>query len=497
MTCSSYYRCLQWGMFLSMFAVGMYGCTSKPMHMPEVAALPGEWTQGAPERAVYLQGMLAPLLEDQRLCALLAAVGQDNFKFATALNRLRRARLETALAENARWPQPASKFEVTRQRPFGGTLAEGARGGTDGSGGAGDTTDKASTSLMLNGSLTYEVDLWNRLGAERDAARWEQSATGEDLRNVRISLLANAVARYYQLAQFNEQVMLTASSLRNSQRTLALVEAQYRVGAAAALELAEARQTVENREATQARLSQQRTEARNAIAELLDGRDVAAFERQTLPAAELQPLPAGLPVALLGQRPDLQAAEFRLRRLDATVTATRASFYPTFTLTATGGGSSAQLKDLLSNPVATLAGAVTLPFLNISKARLATAAARADFDIAAASFQQSLLDAFLEVDNALAAGVNLTREQGHLIRIRNNARVAEHLYEVRYRAGGAPLKEWLDAQDKRLDAQLALNTNRYAQLANRVTALKALGFAVEVPGYPVAGAAATGPVNGH
>lgn len=464
-----------------MLTVGMYGCSSKPTHVPEVPALPGQWAQGAAQDALPLQGMLSPMLEDQRLRALLAAVGQDNFQFATALNRLRRARLQTALADNARWPQPAGRFDVARQRQFGGVSDEGARGGSESSGGAGYATDKDTTSIALNGSLTYEVDLWNRLGAERDAAYWEQSATGEDLRNVRITLLANAMTRYYQLAQFNEQVMLTTASLRNSQRTLALVEAQYRVGTAAALELSEARQTVGNREAAQARLSQQRTEAIHAIAGLLDGRDVAAFERQTLPAVELQPLPAGLPVALLAQRPDLHAAELRLRRLDSTITATRAAFYPTFTLTATGGGSSTQLKDLLINPVGTLTGSLTLPFLNITKARLTTAAARADFDIAATTFQQALLDAFLEVDNALAAGVNLAREQSHLLRIRNDARVAEHLYEVRYRAGAAPLKDWLDAQDKRLDAQLALNANRFAQLANRVAALKALGVAVEVP----------------
>lgn len=434
------------------------GCAMRtPFDLPP-GGLPTAWTHGAAAEAEAPAEILVPqaFRQDAKLHALLTVVQEANRELAASAVKLRRAQLQAGLADNALWPQPSGGLNADAGKP----LRHG-----------GDTTRSHGTNL----SLAYEVDVWNRLGTLRDMAQWETRATGEDRRSVRISLLATAGSLYFRLGLLNDRVRIGEANLADARRTLALVQVQYAHGAASALELAEARQTLQGQEVQFAQLIQQRVEARNALAVLADGRDLSGYEPQALPDYAVAPLPAGLPAALLSQRPDLRAGEIRLRRLLASVDTTRTSFYPGLSLTASAGSSSSEIRNLLSNPVGTLAANLALPFLNLGRARLTTAIARTEFDEAALVFQQSLLTAFTEVDNALSAGVQLHLEQRHLQAALDDARIAERLYELRYREGAIGLRDWISAQDRRRQAEVAALENRYNRFGNAITVLKALG----------------------
>ena len=438
-------------------ATTLAGCASSAFVTPKVQ-LPAAYPHGAATAPdadlVARQGRWWTGFGDPQLNQLVEAVLAHNNDLAAAAILVRRAQLQADLAGTELLPQLSGGADATTSRSDNGS------------------TRSHSASL----SASYEVDLWGRLGAQRDAARWEAQATAQDLEATRLTLIGTTIDLYWQLAFLNQRIATAEQSLAYARRTQTLVEAQYRAGQVSGVEIAEAEQSVRSQESTLADLEQQRVETRAALALLLSGPSWSAEnEPQVLPANAPPPPPEGQPAELLGRRPDLRAAELRLRSALSSVDATRASFYPTLGLTGSIGGSSSALSNLLANPVATLGAGVTLPFLNFNQARLNIRVSQADYELAVVNFRQTLLQAFTDVDNALSARTQLAAQGVSLDRSLAAARRAEQLYEVRYRAGAVPLRTWLDAQEARRNAEIAQAQNMLERLSNQVAIYEALG----------------------
>lgn len=158
--------------------------------------------------------------------------------------------------------------------------------------------------------------------------------------------------------------------------------------------------------------------------------------------------------------------------------ATRASYYPAMTLTGRLGTSSSMLVDFLANPVATLGAGLTLPFLNAERRHLDNAIAETRYEEAVLLFRKTLYTALAEVENALSARAELSAQGESLLRARDAAVEADRRYEVRYRAGAVPLRAWLDAQERRRSAVLALSANRLARFQNFLALRRASGGGV-------------------
>ena len=180
------------------------------------------------------------------------------------------------------------------------------------------------------------------------------------------------------------------------------------------------------------------------------------------------------------RRPDLRAAELRLRQALAAIKVTATSYYPSLSLTGSVGSSSPSLGDVLSNPVATLGAGLSLPFLRFRQMQLDIESADLSYQIAANDFRRTLYTALAEVDNALSARQRLAEQVAAAERSYAEAVEIERLYEVRYRAGATDLRNWLDAQQTRRNAELSLAQARRSQLGNDVTLIKALGGGVAV-----------------
>ena len=194
-----------------------------------------------------------------------------------------------------------------------------------------------------------------------------------------------------------------------------LVRAQYAAGGASALELAEAEQTVASQQAAHTLLVQQRVEYTNALTILFDGPpDRSMADPARLPQYPLPEARAGVPADLLGRRPDLRAAELRLREALATVDATRASFYPPVTLTGAVGTASPTLSNILQNPVASLGVGLTLPFLQWTQMQLNIKISKADYEERVVNFRQSLYQAMADVENALSNRTQLALSLIHI-----------------------------------------------------------------------------------
>ncbi|MFT4174630.1 MAG: TolC family protein, partial [Rhodocyclaceae bacterium] len=339
--------------------------------------------------------------------------------------------------------------------------------------GAGTTRSDSATV-----GVAYEADLWRRLANAHDAARWEADASAEDLASTALSLSGTAATLYWRAAYLQDRLRLSDDSLAYAGRTLRLAQGKQAAGAATTLDVLEAEQSLASQQATHASLLQQQIENRNALAVLLDGDALDVAPPATLADYALPDVLPGLPAQLLANRPDLRAAELRVRGALATVDATRASFYPTLKLNASVGGGSTALRDLLQNPVAALAGAVALPVLQWDTHTLDLRVSQADFDLTVVSFRQALYAALGDVDNALAASTHYAQQAEALTRSMRAARQVDALYAVRYRNGAASLQDWLDAQEKRRSAEASWLENRYNQLANQATLYLALGGSV-------------------
>jgi len=287
---------------------------------------------------------------------------------------------------------------------------------------------------------------------------------------------------YWQIGYLNQQIGLGDADIAYAERTLALVRARHVAGAVSGLDVAQAEQNLSAQRAAQTQLIQQRTENRHTLAILFDRPPQAqGAEPAGLPDRPLPAVPAGMPADLLGRRPDLRAAEFRLRELLANVDITRTSFYPSFTLTGSIGTSSASLGRVLSNPVATLGVGLALPFIQWNTMQLQIKVSQSQYEEAVVNFRQQLYTALSEVENALSARVQLEREGEQHTLSMAQARRAEALARARFAAGAIGVQPWLDEQQRLRNAQSADALNRLNRLNNRMNLYRALGGGDHLP----------------
>ncbi|MDE2400722.1 MAG: efflux transporter outer membrane subunit [Burkholderiales bacterium] len=435
--------------------------TSTAYRTPDVA-VPSQWQQDSHDGA-NAEGLTADrwweLFGDPTLNQLVSDALRRNNNLAVAAVKVRRAQLQAGLAASAQLPSVNAGGSALASRALNG----------------GPTDRRQSVSA----GVSWELDLWGRLAAQRSVAEWEAQATEEDRQAAALSLVGTTATLYWQVAFLNQRIQASQQSIDYAQKTLDLVKAQHRAGSVTGLDEAQAEQTLATQQASHTQLIQQRVEARNALSVLFDGPPgLALNESQRLPDGVLPTVAAGLPASLLRRRPDLRAAEWRLRKTMATVDATRASYYPTLTLTGSLGGSSTVLSEVLSNPVATLGAGLVLPFVQGRDMQRNVSVSQADQEAAVLNFRQTWYQALADTENALSARTQYDVQGQQLQTALTMAQRAEHLSEVRYRAGAVPLKTWLDAQETRRNAENNLAQNRLNRLSNLVVLFQSLGGAV-------------------
>jgi NodT family efflux transporter outer membrane factor (OMF) lipoprotein len=441
----------------ALLATALAACAGVPAApTPGAAALPAAYPHAAANPAARPSaGSWWTVFGDERLDRLVDQVLARNNDLAAAAILVRKAQIEAGIAADALNPQASGDASAS--------ISQTARRVT-------------SRTAAASVSVAYETDLFGKLGAERDAARWEARATEQDRQSTALSLTGTTVKLYWELAYVNERIAMGEDAIAYSRKVLALVQAQHAAGAVSAIEVAEAEQDVHSQEVTQSQLVQERVEARSSLALLLGGRPWPQDdEPQALPEGPAPAIAPGAPAELLARRPDLRAAELRLRESLADVASARASFYPQITLTGEGGGSSAQLSQVLANPAATLGVDVTLPFLGFNQLRLKLKGSEADYDKAAVDFRQSLLTAFKDVDDALSSTSELARQSDRQAATLAAAARASDLYRLRYRTGAVALRTWLDAQQSQRADRETLAQTRLSLFQAHVTLYQALG----------------------
>lgn len=438
------------------------GCLTKPAEYQR-PPLPGglDW-----QNSQTVDGQAAPAqppadiwwsaFGDKGLDALVPTVLAANNDIFSAALKARIALLNAGLADVAAIPTLSGSLGAGRTMPLSGD---------------GKARNNASTSL----SLSYDVDLWGRIAASRDAAGMEAIASAEDVEAARLTVIAATLSTWWQLAYANHSIASARASLETTYRTQAIVATMFRARTASELDRLQVEQTIESQLSTLAALERERDSQRAALAVLLNGATSPVPEPQFLPEGTIPALAPGLPASLLSRRPDLRAAELRLRATLRSTDEKKASYFPALSLSGSLGTGGQQLADILANPVGTLASQIALPFLNLRQMGLTLQVSEAQYQAAIAGFQGTVLTALSEVVTGLSARETLIRQEQHLSRALVLQRQVQALTEVQLRAGSIPLRTLLDAQERTRQSENAVIENRLALLRNEATLYRALG----------------------
>lgn len=409
--------------------------------------VPASWQSPSSERTPsvdYPSDEWWLVFRDKQLDRLVDAVLNQNQNLAAAVFRLREMELNRQFVGTNRAPDATAGLNGSSSKQFN-------RG------------TPSNRSYGSSFSLNYEVDLWGKIAASRDVAAWEASATALDLEAARLELIGSALELYWRHAWYTERLRLLGDDRKRLDYLLKLAQLRYRVGSGARLEALQAQQELENHENDRQALLNQRKENLRSISALLaqpPGKEFP-FRLPEVLTDDITMVQAPLPVVLLARRPDLRAAEYRLRNRLANIEITRKSFYPTLALSASvNAGANPHLANILSNPVGSLGGSLMLPFIQYREMALKTGMSEWQYKQAVAEFIQTFYNILKEVENVLSQRAYYYHESLRLKRAGQTAEKTWKASEAAWKAGRLSLKDVLDQQQTLLNVKQLQIENR-------------------------------------
>lgn len=345
--------------------------------------------------------------------------------------------------------------------------------------------------------VAFELDLFGRMRKLSEAALNEYLASDEAAESARISLVAEVISTFLARAGAQQRHRFSSRMLAAREASLRLLSQRRERGVASALDYHEAAGLVQQARADLQRIDRELRQTGNALALLVGTPGAVA----NLPASTedmtllVQSIAPGTPSELLARRPDIRAAEHRLRSRNASVGAARAAFFPRISLTGSSGGSSTDLADLFDAGQRTwsFSPQITLPIFDAGANRANLDLAHARSHIAVAAYEQAVQNAFLEVSQALVALETLRREESARREMAHTSAEAVRLSELRYRSGVDSHLRHLDAQRNDFAHQMALievQTQHQIALATLFRALGGNWSPADLRQHGIAGSAA-------
>lgn len=347
--------------------------------------------------------------------------------------------------------------------------------GSSGGSSAGNTQNyRASV-----GFSSYELDFFGRIRSLNEQALQLFLATEEARRSTHIALVAEVANAWLILQADRQRLQVAQSTLVSQQSSYTINNSRFEFGIATALELRQSQITVDTARVEVARYSSQIQQDQNLLQLLLGTSlpaDLAtATKLQQLTA--LAELPAGVPSAVLQQRPDVLQAERSLEEANANIGAARAAFFPTISLTATAGSASPQLGQLFSAGTGfwNFVPQISLPIFNAGRNSANLKAAEIDRDMMLVQYQKAIQNAFKEVADSLAIRQNLGEQFAAQSSLVKAAEESYQLADARYKSGLDNFLTALDAQRTLYASEQNLISIELLNYSNQVTLYKVLG----------------------
>lgn len=454
--------------------VPLASCQLAPPHerpeMPTAEQYPAELVddplEGARARGIDWR----TFIEDPRLEALIGAALERNRDLTVAIAQIDEARGLFRVQRSERVPTLAVTADAMRSQIVAGGAVAGFPSASGG------TLESRSAAIAV---AAFELDFWGRVRNLTDAALAQYLASAAAARAAALALIREVADTYLQLREADARIRLAEATVASRREELEISQRRLAAGAVSALEVAQVETLLTQAETELAALRLQQALSRNALTVLVGGPlDAELPEAAPLGAqASAAPLAAGLPSELLVARPDVIAAEERLRAARANIGAARAAFFPSITLTARSGYSSTELDSLFSQDGNTWSygPVVDVPIFDFGRRRGNVTVAEAREHIAVADYERTIQTAFREVADALAGRRYLAEQVEAQERATGAQRSLADLARRRYEAGVVSYLEVLDAERNLFAAEQALLQVRRAEEANLIALYVALG----------------------
>ena len=441
------------------------GCNTPPKdHAGELdIKTPVNWTAlGDESLPPFSSGWLKDI-EDPLLPDLIAQALAHNHNLQSVAARLEISRADTVIFGADRYPQI-----------FAGV--SGARRQRTGTSGFALTSNRSDT-FGISFDVNWEVDLWGRLRDRARASVADFQASESEYRSARLSLAGRTSKSWFDTVEAELQVKLAEDTLESFEDNLEVVEERFRRGISRALDVRLTRTNVAAaRSNLHSRMRLRDLEVRTL--EVIMGR-YPAYKlalASDLPVIT-QPVPAGLPAELLERRPDIRAAERRLAAADSRLKVSKKNRLPAIRLTASGGTSTDDLSEILNTDfkVWSLVGNLAQPLFQGGRLAAEVDRSQAGREQALAEYGQTALQAFREVESALAAEVYLRKQESALRTGAKEALEAEELAWEQYQKGITDIVTVLESQRRAFDSKRQLLQISNQRLQNRIDLYLALG----------------------
>jgi len=346
-----------------------------------------------------------------------------------------------------------------------------------GGGSQGNFEGQSADNLNLGVQASWELDLWGRIRSGQQAAQSSALAADADYRAAQLSVAAGVARGYFAAINAEQQLQITQDIVSALTETLRIVQVRYENGLASAQEVALTRSDLATASDSLVTAQAAKESALRAL-ELLLGRYPAAdvFVGNALPNRPAGP-PAGLPSDLLERRPDLVAAERRIAASIDSVDQARAAQLPRISLTASAGGSSPELSNLLNpaNLAWNTAANLLAPIMDGGARETEVEISTVEQELAVQAYGDAALQAFGEVEQALADGDTIRRRQGFVVEAQTQSEAALRLAQLQYDEGETDLLSVLQLQQAAFAARSTVLTVNRLELDQYVDLNLALG----------------------
>ena len=428
---------------LAALALALGACSPGPDYVrpavdtPAAFATAGRWKPaqgGEPSPAAAWW----TVFQDAQLDQLEQRIAVDNQNLKIAEAQYRAARANLAAARSPLFPSLTASVARTR------------------SGGSSPGTS-AATNYTASAGVNWELDVWGRLRRNIEAGDARLAASAADLAAARLSLQALLAQTYVQLRGVDLQLALLERSVAAYARFLQLTRNRQDAGVAAPLDVAQAETQLASAEAQAIDLQNQRAQIEHALAVLVGQPPGSLGIAAASALPDIPPTPSLLPTTLLERRPDIVAAERRVAAANAQIGVATAAWFPVLDLNGSLAYRHSELAQLfdLPNRVWSLGPTLAMTLLDGGGRQAAMALAEAGYDQAVASYRQTALTAFQEVEDNLAAAHWLKLESEAQARALAAARRARAIADNQYRAGIVSALNVVTAQASELAAEVS------------------------------------------
>ncbi len=354
------------------------------------------------------------------------------------------------------------------------TLSGSLRGSVDK-----NLKDGGNSKRGYGGSIgvSYEVDLWQKLADSQNAKVWAYQASFADKEALKLSTVYAVMDVYFQLSALQAEISNAEQTITVYQQLLDITNSKWRLGRVAAIEPRQAEQSLLNAKNQLISLKKQYSQSQQALANLVNERlDTANQHFNAENINKIQPLGVDLsvPVAVIANRPDLRASEYRLQQSFKSWQSTSKSWYPSISLSAVVSSSDENIGSALKFPIGVGSVNINLPFLDWQKVKWNIKISEADYEVNRLNFENNIVVAVNEViQNHYLYQQALQMEANLEAKVKAEEKIAKY-YQVRYNNGKEEFSKWLSAQNSLNDTRLSLIKSRYERIKAENTVYKSM-----------------------